>query len=59
MNGWGSNLESGIVRLGLIDGNYTISSSREATMLEVLLGVYTYHKTIKLDELFFEGKLLT
>lgn len=59
MNGWGSNLESGIVRLGLIDGNYTISSSSGGDYVGGIVGsVYTYHKTIKLDELFFEGKII-
>jgi gliding motility-associated-like protein len=59
MKGWGSNLESGIVRLGLIDGNYTVSSSSGGDYVGGIVGsVYTYHKTIKLDELFFEGKII-
>ena len=59
MEGYGSNLESGIVRLGLIDCNYTVSSSSGGDYIGGIVGsVYTFNKTIKLDELFFEGKII-
>ena len=59
MRGYGNDLESGIVKLGFIGGNYTISSTSGGSYIGGVVGrVYTFIKTIKLDELFFEGEII-
>ncbi|MDB4264265.1 gliding motility-associated C-terminal domain-containing protein [Flavobacteriaceae bacterium] len=59
MRGYGNDLESGIVKLGFIGGNYTISSTSGGSYIGGVVGrVYTFNKTIKLDELFFEGEII-
>ncbi|MDB4612764.1 cadherin repeat domain-containing protein, partial [Flavobacteriaceae bacterium] len=59
MNGYGNDLRSGIVKLGIIGGNYNISGTGGGSYIGGVVGkVYTTSYIIKLDELFFEGEII-